>query len=112
MDDLKKKRFLLGLLLAWLPWLPGLVGLAHTFRYIVSGRATGFAVLSAGFAEMFASIGFLAALAFAFGSIVFLARSFEPGHWFRTSVAVASLGVSLLMVVLVVLFCWTIARRL
>jgi len=110
-DDLKQKRFLWGLLLVWLPLLPTLVGLANAFGHIFTGRATGIAVVAGGFTEMFVSIGFLATLVFAFGSIIFLARSFEPGHWLRTSMAVVSMGFSILIILFTGLFCWMIARR-
>ena len=36
MDDQKKKRFLWGVVLAWVPWIPTLIGLAITVAYAYS----------------------------------------------------------------------------
>jgi hypothetical protein len=111
MDELKKKRFLLGLLLAWLPWLPAFVGLAIAFRGIFSGHATGIAVAVAGFSEMFVLIGLISTVVFAIGSIVLLSRAFLPGHPLRTIVAAGSMGLSVLMLLFVGLFCWLLTHH-
>ena len=111
MEDLKKKRFLWGLFLAWLPWLPTIVGLANAFRDISTERATGLAAVAGGFSEMFVLTGLLATLAFAIASIVLLSRALVPGHWFRTLVAVVSMGFSALMILIAGFFCWLVTRR-
>jgi len=33
-DQLKKRRFLWGALLAWAPWIPTLLGMGYAFRGI------------------------------------------------------------------------------
>ena len=109
-DDLKKKRFLWGLLLAWLPWLPSAIGLANVFRGISTERATGLAVVAGGFTEMFLLIGLVAMMVFAIGAIVLLARAFVPGHWFRSAVGLMSMGFSALMILFIGLFCWMVAH--
>jgi len=67
--------------------------------------------VAGGFTEMFVLIGLFATMVFAIGAIVLLARAFVPGHWLRTSVAVVSMGFSVLMILFIGLFCWMVAHR-
>ena len=83
MDPLKKKRFLWGVLLAWVPWLPTLIGVGNAFRGISAEKATGLAAVAGGLTETFLSFGLLATVVFEVGAIILLVRAFERGHSLR-----------------------------
>lgn len=106
MDDLKNKRFFWGVLLAWSPWVPCLIGLGFVLRGVLSEKATGLAAVAVGFTEMFVLWGIASVLIAQVVAIVFLSRAFLPGHRIRSLVSVASISVSCLMLLLVVLFLW------
>jgi hypothetical protein len=102
--DTNTKRFLLGVLLTWAPWIPTIVGLAYAFRGISNTKATGLAELASGLAESFALWGIIAMVIAQVAAIVWLGKSFSPGHWWRNVVSVISIVFSGLMLVLVCLF--------
>ena len=60
-DDVKGKRFLWGVLLAWIPFfffvLPAFF---NAFREISTPKATGLGAVAGGFTEAFATFGFAA----------------------------------------------------
>ncbi len=106
MDDLKRKRFLWGILLAWLPWIPVLTFFYVAFKETSEQKATGIAAVAGSLAEVFSVFGLGIALAFAVSAIVFLLRAFAPGHWLRTSFTVVSICLSLLLISLFGLCFW------
>jgi hypothetical protein len=83
-EDLKKKRFVLGVLLAWAPWIPTLIGIGSAFRGISEQKATGFGVVAGGLTEMFVLSGIGAILISQVAAMVLLFRAFSPGHSART----------------------------
>ena len=99
-DDLKKKRFLLGVLLAWAPWLPAVIGLGRVFRGISEQKATGLGAVAGGLAEMFMLSGIGAILISQLAAMVLLFRAFSPGHSARTLFSVLSVCLSGLMLLL------------
>jgi len=52
-EELKKKRFLWGVLLAWAPWIPTLIGIGYAFRGISEQKATGLGAVAGGLVEVF-----------------------------------------------------------
>jgi hypothetical protein len=105
-DELKKKRFLWGVALAWAPWIPTLIGLRIAFRGISEQKATGLGALGAGLVESFVLWGIVAILVGQVTAIVLLFRAFSPGHWVRSLFSVLSICLSGLMLLLVGLFLW------
>jgi hypothetical protein len=105
-DDLKKKRFLWGMLLAWAPLIPALIGLANLFRGISGQKATGLGALDGGLAELFVLYGMVAILVGQVAAIILLFRSFSPGHWGRGFLSLLAICFSGLMLLLVGLFFW------
>ena len=106
MDELKKKRFLWGVVLAWAPWLPILVGLIHTLAGISRQKANGLGALTGGLAEIFVVWGIGSILIGQVIAIILLSKAFAPGHWLRTLFSMLSICLSAMMLVLVGLFLW------
>ena len=103
-DDVKKKRFLWGLLLTWSPWLPTMIGLPNAFRGSSTEKATGLAAVAGGLTEMFVLVGTVSTLVFQIVAIVLFVRTFEGGHWVRNLICVVSIFVSVLLLALIPLF--------
>jgi hypothetical protein len=104
MADAIRKRFLIGVLLAWVPWIPAIVGLVYAFRGISNTKATGIAVVAGGLGEGFALWGVVAMVIAQIAAIVWLAKSFSSESWLRNLVSIVSIVLSGLMLVLVCLF--------
>ena len=107
MADAIRRRFLIGVLLSWVPWIPIAFGLRGLFRGISSTKATGTAALVAGLGEAFALWGILAMVIAQVAAIVWLGKSFSPEHWLRNLMSVCSIVLSGLMLVLVCFFLWS-----
>jgi len=105
-EELKKKRFLWGVLLAWAPWIPTLIGIGYAFRGISEQKATGLGAVAGGLTELFVVCGIGAILVGQVAAIVLLFRTFSPGHWVRSSFSMLSICASGLMLFLVGLFFW------
>jgi hypothetical protein len=105
-DELKRKRFLWGLVLAWAPWAPILVGLGHTLLGISRQKATGIGVVAGGLTEIFVVWGIGAIVIGQVVAMILLLRAFSSGHWIRSLFAVVSVLLSALMLILVGLFLW------
>ena len=105
--DIDKKRFGLGVGLAWAPILfvvgPGIVS---AFRGVSQEKATGLAVVASGVTEFFAMFGFVAFVACEVAGIVLLARGIGRERWGRSMVAVVSIVVSLLFLTSTVFIMW------
>jgi hypothetical protein len=105
-DELKKKRFLWGALLAWAPWIPILIGLGDALIGISRQKATGIGAVAGGLTELFVVWGIGAILIGQVAAMVLLFRAFSPGHWMRSLFSVLSICLSALMLLLVGLFLW------
>jgi len=108
-DELKKKRFFRGMVLAWtpwIPWIPTLIGIGYAFRGISEQKATGLGAVAGALSEIFVLYGIGAILVVQIAAIVLLIRAFSPGHWVRGMFSVLSVCLSGLMLLLVGLFCW------
>ncbi len=90
MDELKRKRFLWGALLAWSPWILIGLGITNWLQGASEHRATGLGAVALSPGGM----GFAIALLFEPIAIVLLSRSFSRGHWLRTSFSVVSICLS------------------
>jgi hypothetical protein len=110
-EDLKKKRFVLGVLLAWVPWIPTLIGIGSAFWGISEQKATGLGVVAGGLPEMFVLSGIGAILISQVAAMVLLFRAFSPGHSARTLFSVLSVCLSGLMLLLVGLSLWLLWFR-
>ena len=106
LDDQKKRLFLWGVVLAWVPWIPTLIGLANSFSGISNTKGTGLTAIAGGFVEMFVMWGIVAMLIAQVAAVVLLFRAFAPGHWTRGLLATLSICASGSMLLLVGLFLW------
>jgi hypothetical protein len=105
-DDLKQKRFLWGVALAWAPWVPTMIGFANAFRGISNTKATGLAAVAGGIAEMYALLGLAATLICEVSAMVLLFRAFSRGHGVRSAFSVLSICMSGLMILVFCLSLW------
>ncbi|MGA8502199.1 MAG: hypothetical protein WB683_11665 [Candidatus Sulfotelmatobacter sp.] len=106
MDDLKKRRFVLGVVLAWVPWLPIPFGVLSAFRVLSEQRATGLGVVAGGLTEKFVLLGISATLISEVAATVLLFRAFSAGHWVRGLFSVLSICLSGLTLLLIFFFVW------
>jgi hypothetical protein len=112
--DTTKKRFALGVILAWAPWVPALVGLSHAVGGISSSKATGLAAIAGGFGEAMVLWGVGMMIVSQVIAIAWLWRSFSREHISRSVISALSIGLSLLMLALTggyVWILWFAARR-
>jgi len=105
-DDLKQRRFLWGVALAWAPWLPMTIGLGYVFRGISNSKATGLPVVAGGFVEAYVMIGLAATLICEVSALALLFRAFSRGHGARSAFSVLSICISGLMIFLFSLSVW------
>jgi len=106
-DELKRRRFLWGVGLAWAPWIPTLVGIGYAFGGIWGQKTTGLGAVAGGVTEIFIMWGIGAILIGQVAAIVLLFRAFSPGHGVRSVFSVLSIGLSGLTLFLVFLFLWS-----
>jgi hypothetical protein len=114
MEDVTKKRFIWGVLLAWAPWIPTLVGLGYALTGIWQQKATGIGVVAGGLSEMFVVWGIATMIISQVAAIIWLSRAFSREHLMRNVVSVLSICLSGLMLVVVCFFLWFVwfqARR-
>ena len=105
-DELKQKRFLWGVALAWAPWIPTMIGLGYAFVGINNSKATGLAAVAGGFAEMYVLVGLATTLICEVSAMVLLFRAFSRGHGVRSAFSVLSICMSGLMILLFGLSLW------
>ena len=105
-NELARKRFLWGVLLAWAPWVPTLMGLGYTLQGIWGARATGLGAVAGGLSELFVACGIGAILIGEIAAIVFLSRTFSRGHRLRSLFSFLSILMSSMMLCIVGLFLW------
>jgi len=108
-DEVKHKRFLWGVALAWAPWIPMLIGLSFGFRGVSASKATGLAAVAGGFAESYVMIGLAATIISEASALALLFRAFSPGHGLRSAFSVLSICASGLMIVLFCLLAWLLS---
>jgi hypothetical protein len=111
MEEDKSKRFLWGMLLAWIPWVPLFFGLHDAFKGASEHTATGFGALFAGL-QFFAIFGMVVALAFGVAAIVLLVRAVSRQGGLRSLFSILSICSSTLMIFLVALMLWLWATHL
>jgi len=105
-DELKQRRFLWGVALAWAPWIPMMIGLGYAFVGVGNSKATGIAAVAGGFAEMYILLGLAATLICEVSAMALLFRAFSSGHGVRSALSVISICVSGLMMILFCLSIW------
>jgi hypothetical protein len=114
-DDIKRKRFLWGVCLAWTPFLflfiPTAFGVFGALRGIAREKATGLAVVSAGLVEFFSFFGLAATLVFEVAAIFLLLRAFSGGRPVRALFSVISICCSGFMLTILSLFLWFFVFR-
>lgn len=104
MADAIRRRFLIGVLLAWSPWIPILIGLHEVFRGVSNTKAVGLAAVAGGLGEALVTWGVAAMVVAQVAAIILLGRSFAPEHRLRNLTSIFSIVLSGLMLVLVCLF--------
>jgi hypothetical protein len=108
-DDIRRKRFLLGVCLAWTPFLFLILFTAiDAFNGIAREKATGLAVVAAGFAEFFSTFGLAAVLTFEVAAIILLLRTFSGARPVRALFSVLSICCSGFMLMILGLFLWAV----
>ena len=114
-DDVKRKRFLRGVCLAWTPFLflviPTAFGIFGALRGISRGRATSSTAIAGGLSEFFSTFGLAAALAFEVAAIILLLRAFSGGRPVRSLFSLISICCSGFMLTIVGLFLWLLVFR-
>ncbi len=111
MEEAKSKRFLWGMLLAWIPWVPLFFCLHDAFKGVSEQRATGLGALVGGF-WFFAIFGLVVTLAFGVAAIVLLVRAMSREGGLRSMFSLLSICSSALMIFLVALLLWIWATQL
>jgi hypothetical protein len=107
-DDIKRKRFLWGVCLAWTPIIPTAIGIFSAFRGISTEKATGLAVVAGGLTESFSTFGLAAIFVFEVAAIVLLLRAFSDGRPLRALFSVLSICCSVFMLSILGLFLWLV----
>jgi hypothetical protein len=91
-DEAKRRWFLCGVLLAWIPFLfliiPGIIGLIRVFRM---SKVTGLAAVAGGLAEALSTFGLATTLVFEVAAVVLLLRAFSQARPMRAFFSVISI---------------------
>ena len=110
-DAIKRKRFLWGVLLAWLPFLFLMFPAAITFfTSFSSQKATGLGAVAGGLSEALVTFGLAVTLAFELTAIILLLRAFSRGHPLRAFFSVLSIFCSGIVLFGFGLFLWAYLR--
>ena len=110
-DAVKRKRFLWGVLLAWVPFLFLILPAAVTFfGSLSSQKATGLGAVAGGLSESLVTFGLAVTLAFELIAIILLLRAFSKGHPLRALFSVLSICCSGTILFGFGLFLWVYAR--
>jgi len=108
-DDIKRKRFLWGVCLAWTPFLFLFIStIFSAFRGIAREKATGLAAVASGLTEFFSTFGLAAILVFEMAAIILLLRTFSGGHPARALFSVISICCSGFMLTVLGFFLWVV----
>ncbi len=110
-DAIKRKRFLWGVLLAWVPFLFLMFPTAVTFfSSLSSQKATGLGAVAGGLSESLVTFGLAVTLVFEVCAIVLLLRAFSKGHPLRALFSVLSICCSGIVLFGFGLFLWVYVR--
>jgi hypothetical protein len=104
-DDVKEKRILWGVLLAWVPFF---FFVSPAIFEISTQKATGLGAVTGGLT--FSTFGLAAGVAFEVTAIVLLLRAFSRGHPTRTFLSVISISCSGLTLAILGLYLWFLFR--
>lgn len=102
----KKRRFLWGAALAWVPALPLGFTVVGILRNLSTSKATGFGAVTAGLAEAYLTLGIVLTFIFELAAIILLLRAFSRDHPMRSAVSIVSICFSTLIIVLFGVFVW------
>jgi hypothetical protein len=106
-DDVKRRRFLWGVALAWIPFIILFSKLiVEVLRSASSNKATGLGAVAGGISEMFWIFGLIGTLVVEVSAIVLLVRAFSTGNLVRNAFAFISICVSAIMLVIFVGSAW------
>lgn len=106
-DDLRRRRFLWGVVLAWLPFFLFVIPfVVQAFGEIAEQKATGVAALLASVSGGFFILGMAGAFALPLAAVVLLVRSFSTEHPRRVFLAVMSIGASAMVLLLAGVSLW------
>lgn len=106
-NAIKRKRFLWGALLAWIPFLFLLLPTAiRFFGSLSSQKATGLGAVAGGISESLATFGLAVTVVFEVCAIVLLVRAFSRGHAARSLFSLLSLCCSGLIILFLGVFLW------
>ena len=110
-DVIKRKRFLWGVLLAWIPFLflqfPTIVAF---FTELSNRKATGLGAVAGGLSESLVTFGLAVTLTSEVVAVVLLLRAFSRGHPLRTFFSALSICCSGLVLFGFGLFLWLYVR--
>lgn len=112
--DRKRKQFVWGVVLAWVPFLflavPTAVGLYRALRGISQEKATGLAAVGGGLIEFFVTFGLATTVVFELVAVVLLLRTIHGGRAARTLLSAFSLCCSAVMLTVAGVFVWFVTR--
>ena len=106
MDERTKRRFFLGVLLAWIPALPLVFTFFLVFRDLSTSHATGLGAVAGGLAESYLTLGVGLTIVFEVAAIILLLRSFSRGQLMQSLFTIVSLCCSVLILFLFGVFVW------
>ena len=106
LDQRRRKRFFLGVALAWVPALPLGFALVHILRNLSTSKAIGLGAVAGGLAEAYLTSGVGLTLVFEVAAIILLLRAFSRDHLMRSAFSIVSICCSALIIVLFGLFVW------
>ena len=108
-DNIKRKRFWWGVVLAWIPFfflaIPTAIGV---FRVLSREKATGLGAVAGGMGEIFSTFGLAAMVVSEVTAIILLLRSFSGDRPQRAIVSALSICCSGFMLAIVGLFLWRV----
>jgi hypothetical protein len=108
----KRKWFLWGMTLAWIPLNPVMIGIFNAFRGISEQKATGLGAVAGGLAEGYAMLGMIVTLLLPVAAIALLGKSLSGVHPMRTLVSWLSICWSVLVLALSGLSVWMLFFRM
>lgn len=107
-DDIKRKRFLWGVCLAWTPFLfliiPTAIGIFGAFRGISREKATGLSAVAGGFTEFLSTF----VLVFEVAAFILLLRTFSGARPVRALFSALSICCNGFMLIILGPFLWTV----
>lgn len=112
--DSRRKQFLWGIALAWVPFLflavPTALGVYRALRGISQEKATGLAAVGGGLVEFFVTFGLVTTVVFECAAVVLLVRTIHRGRAARTFISAFSLCCSAIMLSVAGVFVWFVTR--